>query len=73
MKYPVYLLLSEDAVADDEIEELFNQLEVIEPPPFLVERILTSVALLSQQASMSASPWGNVDGLVICYDVREPS
>ena len=73
MKYPLGLLECEDTVADDEIDELFDQLEVIEPPKRLVSDILASVSRLSQQPFVASSLLRDVDGLVVCHDMYKPS
>ena len=44
MRYPTHVLFLDDVEADDEIEDLFNQLQVIEPPATLVDSIMASVA-----------------------------
>lgn len=46
--YQAYPSVAKSIDADEEIDCLFEQLEVIEPPSFLVDRILTSVARLSR-------------------------
>ena len=48
MIYSQQMLFCEDIDfdADDEIDALFSQLEIIEPPHSLVDRILASVAQL---------------------------
>ncbi len=73
MKYPLHLLACEDTVADDEIDELFDQLEVIEPPKRLVSDILSSVSRLSQQSLVASSLLRDIDGLIVCHDMYNPS
>ena len=36
----------EDTIVEDEIDELFSKLERVEPPPFLIEDIMSTVAHL---------------------------
>lgn len=73
MKYPLHLLVCEDTVTDDEIDELFDKLEVIEPPARLVGDILSSVSRLSQQPLAASSLLKGVEGLVVCHDMYNPS
>ena len=75
MQYQQYLLFSdEDEVAlDDEIDSLFNQLQQIEPPEWLIQRILTSVSQLFQLQPLPSVPWNRYDGLVVRNDDAEPS
>ena len=75
MHYLQYLLISdEDEVASgDEIDALFNQLQQIEPPEWLVERILTSASELSRLQSLPSRAWDEYDGLVVRNDRADPS
>jgi hypothetical protein len=81
--------MSEDLFADevsklslDEIDELFCQLEPIEPPPTLVENILAAVACLPRLAythpqcyaeTEPPAPLEVVEGLVVRCDHLQPS
>lgn len=61
--------ISTDMISEDEIDDLFNQLDQLEPPPYLVSRILTSVSLLSQPVSIQARGlWSELDGPVVWSD-----
>lgn len=77
MIYSQHLLFCEDIEADDEIDALFNRLQVIEPPTSLVDRILASVAQLPAYPQYEAlSPlWEDfdIDGLLVRGDHLEPS
>lgn len=73
MKYPLHLLACEDAVADDEIDKLFNQLEVIEPPARLVGDILSSASRLPHPPLAASSLLKDIEGLVVCHDMYNPS
>ena len=76
MKYPLYLLMAEvakDPVVDDEIDELFGQLEVIEPPETLVGDILASAARLAHRSCVASPLLQDMDGLVVCHDMCNPS
>lgn len=77
MKNPLYLLLmaevAKDPVVDDEIDELFGQLELIEPPETLVDDILASAARLAQRPCVASPLLQDMDGLVVCHDMCDPS
>jgi hypothetical protein len=47
MNHAHSILFAEDITEDDEIDELFSQLQQIAPPATLIEDILASVARLS--------------------------
>ena len=52
--YSQQLVFSDSVMSDDdEIDELFSQLETIEPPDYLVDNILSAVSHLSEQGN----PW----------------
>lgn len=72
MSYFPQVLLADDVASDDDIDNIFSQLQQIEPPPSLVERIMRSVRNISlPQGQTEAqerpdSPfWDNVDGLIV--------
>ena len=77
MIYSQDLLFCEDIEADDEIDTLFSQLEIIEPPASLVDRILASVAQLPAypQHEPLSPLWNDVEveGLLVRDDHLEPS
>jgi hypothetical protein len=67
---------SHDLSSDDEIDNLFCQLEQIEPPPSLVDSILASVRLLSHTQMQSVTElvdWDEMDGLVVHHEYLQPS
>jgi hypothetical protein len=58
-----------DMISEDQIDDLFDQLDQLEPPPYLISRILSSVSLLSQPVSIQARGlWSELDGLVVWND-----
>lgn len=84
MKFPQYLLFSDESSSDDDIDNLFRQLQAIEPPESLVENILASVTRLSQQCvspsssdvictSMPLVAWKDIKGLIVHNENQEPS
>jgi hypothetical protein len=73
MKYPSHVLFSEEVSTDDEIDHVFSQLPVIEPPEALVERILKTVSPLPRPQYLSAARWDDFDGLIVRHDTCEPS
>ncbi len=72
MIYPQQMLFCEDIdiEADDEIDALFSQLQVIEPPHSLVDRILASVAQLPTYPLQKER---DSEGLLARKDHLEPS
>ena len=42
--YSQRIFLADDSLAKDEIDDLFEKLRPIEPPSFLIQKILTSVS-----------------------------
>ncbi|HZO71154.1 MAG TPA: hypothetical protein VFB60_03065 [Ktedonobacteraceae bacterium] len=73
MSYFPQVLLADDVTADDDIDSIFSQLQQIEPPPSLVERIMRSVRNIplpqgqTEERERLDSPWfwNNVDGLIV--------
>jgi len=49
--YSQRLFLADDPLPKDEIDDLFEQLQLIEPPPSLIQQILTTVSSLSRPTS----------------------
>jgi len=49
--YSARLFLADDPLPKDEIDDLFEQLQLIEPPPSLIQQILTTVSRLSRITS----------------------
>ena len=67
MQYPLRALFSNNILPDDslpcdELDELFSQLEQLEPPPSLIARILSAISRLPQPGQRIA--WGDFDNLV---------
>ncbi len=61
--------ISADIISEDEIDDLFNQLDQLEPPPYFISRILTSVSLLPRPLPVPTQRlWGELDGLVVHND-----
>ena len=59
----------------DEIDELFDRLQPIKPPPSLIQRILTSISRLPRP-TLPSEPWDEeniLDNLVIRKDKLPPS
>jgi len=49
--YSQGIFLADDPLPNDEIDDLFEQLQLIEPPPSLIQQILTTVSRLSRPTS----------------------
>ncbi len=74
MQDPKRSLFADDALPKDELDNLFEKLQQIEPPPSLVARILTSISQLPQYLpSVPSVLWDKLDGMVVRNDEREPS
>ena len=66
-------IISTEIVSEDEIDELFNQLDQLEPPPYLISRILASVLLLPRPLPVPMPVvWNELDGLVVRNDGKKP-
>jgi hypothetical protein len=67
-----------DDLPKDDIDKLFDNLQQLEPPPYLIKRILSRLprklpANLPSEALQSESdPWKHLDGLVVRNDKRQP-
>jgi len=75
MQYPLRALFSNDILPDDslpndELDDLFSQLEQLEPPPSLIARILSSISQLPQPGQCLA--WGEFDNLVVRREENPP-
>ena len=68
------ILFAEDIIEDDEIDELFSQLQQIAPPATLIEDILASVARLGVPTPprITQKLWDDM-GLVVYHTDQEPS
>ena len=66
-------IISTEIVSEDEIDDLFNQLDKLEPPPYLISRILASVLRLPRPLSAPMPVvWNELDGLVVRNDGKKP-
>ena len=74
--YSQRLFLADDPLPKDEIDDLFEQLQLIEPPPSLIQQILTTVSRLSRFPS-PPDPRDeadeNIDSLVVRNENLPPS
>ncbi len=61
-------ILTDNTIADEQIDELFNALATYEPPANLVERIMREVDLLPRHQPALPTSWGNLDQLMILCD-----
>jgi hypothetical protein len=76
MQYPQRILCCEGISSDDEIDALFNKLQQIEPPPSLLEHILSSVSRLSkiyQPQVLAPLSYGESEGLLVHNENNQPS
>ncbi|MEO8973058.1 MAG: hypothetical protein ABI406_15845 [Ktedonobacteraceae bacterium] len=66
-----------DNSAEDDIDQLFGNLELVEPPPALIARILAHVSQLSHTEAQKKEPpaaelFENLDNLVVRNEKKEP-
>ena len=54
----------------DQLDELFGQLQQLEPPPSVIARILASISRLWQP---QPPVWDELDGLVVRNEKQDPS
>jgi len=73
MKHPQHILFFDEVSSDAEIDHLFSQLRLIEPPEALIECILNTVARLPRPQYLPPARWDDFDGLIVRHDAREPS
>jgi hypothetical protein len=75
MQHRRRILFSDDILSDDtfpdELDELFNQLERLEPPPSLIAHILSTVSQLSLPRQRGY--WAELDNLVVRHEDSPPS
>jgi hypothetical protein len=76
MQFTRRTLFSDDILPNDELDDLFNQLEQLEPPPALIARILSTISHLPRPRPPQAEqypPWDELDTLVVRHEDYPPS
>ncbi len=80
MQYTQHIFFSDEIVQKDDIDNLFEKLEQLEPPSSLIESILKLTVELpcvprhpDDPELALYDPWTYLDGLVIRNDKRSPS
>ena len=73
MQYSQRMFLSDDALPKDEIDELFEKLQPIEPTPLLIQHILTSISHLAHPAPPKLWDADALDSLVVRNEHHPPS
>ena len=74
MQYARHIYRAEDTLPNDEIDDLFGKLQQIQPPPSLIQRILTSVTKLPKpQPVEQNSEIDELDTLVVRKEMLPPS
>lgn len=74
----IFFLDDGDDLPKDDIDKLFDNLQQLEPPPYLIKRILSRLPrkppanLPSDALSPESDPWKELDGLVVRNDKRQP-
>lgn len=80
MQYTQHIFFSDDSddLPKDDIDKLFDKLQQLEPPPYLIKRILSRlprkppVTPPSDSLPPEADPWKELDGMVVRNDKRQP-
>lgn len=72
MRYLRRVSRSDDTLPIDELDDLFDQLEQLEPPPSLIAHILTIVADLPLPKPVAGVPWYELDTLVVRHEQDPP-
>ena len=65
MHYSRRVSFSDDTLPKDELDDLFDQLEQLEPPPSLIAHILSIIADLPLPGPTKGIPWHELDTLVV--------
>jgi len=65
MRYLQQVWCSDDTLPRDELDDLFDQLEQVEPPPSLIAHILTTIAELPLPKPVDSNAWHKLDSLVV--------
>lgn len=68
MQYSVYSFFYDSREPEDDIDKLFNQLQIIEPPSDLITRIVGTLMPLSQSLLQF-----DLNGLVVRKETKEAS
>lgn len=68
----------DDILPEDEIDQLFGNLQLIEPPPALIARILATVSQISQAEAqkkglLADEQFDDLDNLIVRNEKKEPS
>ena len=80
MQYAQHIFFSDDNddLPKDDIDKLFDNLQQLEPPPYLISRILSRLPVKppanppSDLLPPESDPWNELDGLIVRNDKRQP-
>ncbi len=76
MYYTQRIFFSDETLLKDDIDELFEKLEQIQPPSSLIERIfrltIKSPPAPPRSEPVSSDPWADLEGLVVRNDKLDP-
>jgi hypothetical protein len=73
MRYTQQVWCSDDTLPRDELDDLFDQLEQVEPPPSLIAYILSTIAELPLLKPAGEETWKNLDTLVVRREKGPPN
>jgi len=80
MHYAQHIFFSDDSddLPKDDIDKLFDNLQQLEPPPYLISRILSRLPIKlpttppTDEFPPESDTWKKLDGLVVRNDKCQP-
>ena len=75
----IFFSQDSDDLPKDDIDKIFDNLQQLEPPPYLIKRILSRLPRKppasppSHKLPTESDPWKELDGLVVRNEKRHPS
>lgn len=67
MQYQKHIAFLDDDMPQDDIDKLFSQLQIIEPPPSFISHLLSQIPANIATASLFSQPfeWNRLDSWVL--------
>ena len=72
MRFLRHVLGSDDGLPKEELDDLFDQLEQLEPPPSLIAHMLALVSRLPLPRPLEDIPWHELDTLMVRREQDPP-
>jgi hypothetical protein len=73
MRYTQQVRCSDDTLPRDELDDLFDQLEQVEPPPSLIAHILSTIKELPLPKPIDEDTWNDLGTLVVRRENGPPN